>query len=57
MARQYWKSVTEEIHTTNVFFFFEDTEICSCVFWEELFPSQLPIMEPNRLIVLVSDYR
>lgn len=48
MARQYWKFMTEEINATNVFFF-EDTEICSCVFWEELFPSQLPIMEPNRL--------
>lgn len=48
MARQYWKFMTEEINATNVFFF-EDTEICSCVFWEELFPSQLPIMERNRL--------
>lgn len=42
--------MTEEINAPNIFFF-EGPEICSCVFWEELFPSQFPIMEPDRLFV------
>lgn len=41
--------MTEEINATNVFFL-EGPEICLCVFWEELFPSQLQVMEPNRLL-------
>lgn len=40
--------MAEEINATNVFFL-EGPEICWSVFWEELFPSQLPVMEPNRL--------
>lgn len=49
MARQYWKFMTEEINATR--FLFEDPEICSCIFWEELVPSHLPIMEQNRLSI------
>lgn len=26
-------------------FLFEDPEICSCVFWKELVPSHLPVVE------------
>jgi len=39
--------MTEEMNATHDFLF-EDPEICSCVFWEELVLSHLPRMEQNR---------